>query len=453
MSVLQSIFSFIVAIAILVTIHEFGHFWVARKLGVKVLRFSVGFGKPLWSKIGADETEYQVAAIPLGGYVKMADEREGNVAEEDLPRAFNRQSVWKRFAIVAAGPIANFLFAIVAFACMYMVGVNGVKPIIGKVAEDSIAMQVGIQEDDLITSINGQAVVSWQTASITMVSQALETGVIEVATTGNNGSQDTHQIDLSDSRKLLGDEMLLDYLGIQPWRPTLDATIGALSPNGAATRAGIKTGDQVISAAGEQVADWSAYVDIIRASPDQEIEVVVRRESQTITLQVTPEGVVEQGTMVGKIGAGPKIDPNAYDRVRVKEKFGFFSSIGKGVEQTWNLTTLTVRVLTKLVTGQASTKNISGPISIAEYAGVSAAIGLAAFLGFLAMISVSLGILNLLPIPILDGGHLMFYLIEMIKGSPVSAAFEAAGQRLGIAMLGGLMFLAFYNDLSRLFTG
>ncbi len=452
MSVIQSVFYFIVAIAILVTIHEFGHFWVARKLGVKVLRFSVGFGKPLWSKVGADETEYQIAMIPLGGYVKMADEREGNVADEDLPRAFNRQSVWARFAIVAAGPLANFLFAIVAFACMYMVGVNGVKPMLGEMQPDSIAVQAGFEADDLITAINKKPVVSWQTASITMVSEALDTGVIEVDVTSKNGAQKTHRIDLSDSRKILGDEMLLDYLGIEPWRPTLAATIGALSPDGAATQAGIKSGDQVISADGQQVSDWMSLVDLIRAAPDREIEIVIRRDSQTFSMALTPRGVVEKGSMVGKIGAGPKVDASAYDSVRVKEKFGFFRSIGKGVQQTWSLTALTMRVLTKLVTGQASTKNISGPISIAEYAGVSAAIGVAAFLGFLAMISVSLGILNLLPIPILDGGHLFFYLIEMIKGSPVSAAVEAVGQRVGLAMLGGLMFLAFYNDLSRLFT-
>lgn len=452
MSVIQSIFSFIIAIAILVTIHEFGHFWVARKLGVKVLRFSVGFGKPLWSKVGADQTEYQVAMIPLGGYVKMADEREGNVADEDIPRAFNRQSVWTRFAIVAAGPLANFLFAIVAFACMYMVGVNGIKPMLGEMDPDSIAVQAGFQADDLITAINNKPVVSWQTASITMISEALDTGIIEVDVTRKNGVQKNHRIDLSDSRKILGDEMLLDYLGVQPWRPTLAATIGALSADGAAIQAGIKSGDQIISAGGQPISDWMGFVNVIRTAPDQEIELVIRRDSQTLSLPLSPRGIIEKGTMVGKIGAGPKVDPAAYDSIRVKEKFGFFSAIGKGVQQTWSLTALTMRVLTKLVTGQASTKNISGPISIAEYAGVSAAIGMAAFLGFLAMISVSLGILNLLPIPILDGGHLFFYLIEMIKGSPVSSAVEAVGQRVGLVMLGGLMFLAFYNDLSRLFT-
>lgn len=452
---LQKLLFFIVAISILVAIHEFGHFWVARKLGVKVLRFSIGFGKPLWQKISpVDGTEYQIAAIPLGGYVKMADEREGNVAAEDLPHAFNRQSVWKRIAIVAAGPIANFIFAVFAFSAMYLIGIDGLKPVIGQVAKDSIAMQVGFQEQDEITSVNGQSVVSWETAGIAIIEQALETGVVEVGTRSASGQEQSLQVDLSDSRNVLGDQNVLQYLGIEPWRPVFEATLGEIVPNGAAATAGLVSGDRIVSIDGVAIDRWRTLVDVVVARPNQTVDVEFERNGQNNVYSVVLGSASAAGKSVGRIGAGPKVDEKAYKEaiapMLVKEKFGLFSAIKNGANNTWRYTMLTLRFMGKLLTGQASTKNISGPLTIAEFAGESAAVGLSTFLSFLALISLSLGIINLLPIPVLDGGHLFFYMIEIVKGSPVSAAVEAVGQRLGLAMLGGLMFLAFYNDITRI---
>ncbi len=452
---LQKLLFFVIAISILVAIHEFGHFWVARKLGVKVLRFSVGFGKPLWRKVSpVDGTEYQVAAIPLGGYVKMADEREGNVANEDLPFAFNRQSVWKRIAIVAAGPIANFIFAVLAFSCMYAIGIDGLKPVIGQVAKDSIAEQVGFQELDEITSVNGRQVVSWETAGIAIIEQALEAGVVALGTRSATGEEKLRQVDLSDSRRVLGDQNVLQYLGIQPWRPVLEPTLGEILPQGAAAAAGLARGDRVLSIDGIAIDRWRGLVELVVARPDQTVAVEVERNGNREMFNVSLGSVAQGGKLAGRIGAGPLVDEKAYTLalapMRVKEKFGLFSSLKKGAQNTWRYTVLTLRFMGKLVVGQASPKNISGPLSIAEFAGESAAIGLPTFLSFLALISLSLGIINLLPIPVLDGGHLFFYMIEIVKGSPVSAAVEAVGQRLGLAMLGALMFLAFYNDITRI---
>lgn len=452
---LQKLLFFILAISILVAIHEFGHFWVARKLGVKVLRFSVGFGKPLWRKVSpVDGTEYQVAAIPLGGYVKMADEREGNVAKEDLPYAFNRQNVWKRIAIVAAGPIANFIFAIFAFACMYTIGIDGMKPVIGQVAKDSIAMEVGFQERDEILTVNGQQVVSWQAAGLTIIEQALQSGMVNLTVRTESGQEKLLQVDLSDSRNVLGDQNVLQYLGIQQWYPLLKPTLGKLVPNGPAAMAGLASGDKILSIDGIAIDRWRTLVEVVVARPGKTVEVEFDRNGKNNVISVSLDAVTAGNRSTGKIGASAQRDEKAFREaiapMMIKEKFGLIKSLKSGVRDTWRFSVLTLRFMAKLVTGQASPKNISGPLSIAEFAGESAAIGLATFLSFLALISLSLGIINLLPIPVLDGGHLFFYLIEIVKGSPVSAAVEALGQRVGLAMLGGLMFLAFYNDITRI---
>lgn len=454
MGVLHNLLFFIVAIGVLVTIHEFGHFWVARKLGVKVLCFSVGFGKPIWSRRSTtDGVVYQIAAIPLGGYVKMADERESEVEAGDLDRAFNRQSVWKRFAIVAAGPLANFLFAIVAYALMYMVGINGIKPVIGDVAEASPAYIAGMRGEQQILKVGNESVKSWQGAGMAMIQQALKDSRVDLLTTDSTGREQLYSIPMTDSREYLGDQQLLDILGIEPWRPILEPVIGRVEDGRVAQGAGLQAGDRIVAVDGQTVETWERWVELIAANPRSRLEVQLQRGSERLTIDLVPERVKRGDANIGYIGAGAQVEPGAYDHMRVVERSGPIRALGQGVVETGKLTGLTLRVLWKLVTGRASPKNISGPISIAEYAGLTAAIGLAAFLGFLAMISVSLGILNLLPIPVLDGGHLFYYLIEIIKGSPVSAATEAAGQRLGLLLLAGLMFLAFYNDLTRVFTG
>lgn len=452
MGILINILAFIVAIAILVAIHEFGHFWVAKKMGVKVLRYSIGFGRPLWKRQASpDDTEYVVAAIPLGGYVKMLDEREGEVAEHERDQAFNRKPVSKRFAIVAAGPVFNFLFAIAAYALMYMVGVSGMKPVIGEVEPGSMAAEAGLMADMQIKQVNGVAVESWEIAAMALIGEALDSGQIELQTQSDRG-QRTHRLDLSDTRQLLGsgDSDFLDVIGIKPWRPALPAKFGKILRNSPAQEAGVQSGDEIIEADGQKFSNWDAWVVFVRAKPDRTINLIVLRDGKKQTVQLHPEAVEAEGGIIGRIGAAPHVDREMYKDMAVNVRYGPVEAFTQGVKKTWNMSALILRVLWKMVTGEASVKNISGPLTIAEFAGVSAMVGVSAFLGFLALISVSLGVMNLLPVPVLDGGHLFFYLIEMVKGSPVSEVTEAIGQRIGFALLGGLMFLAFYNDITRL---
>lgn len=460
-SVLISILSFIVAVSIIVTIHEFGHFIVARLLGVRVLRFSVGFGKPLLSYFSNKSgVEYVLAAIPLGGYVKMLDEREVEVAPEERDFAFNQQPVASRFAIVAAGPVFNFIFAVVAYLCMYLVGVQGMRPEIGQVAPDSVAYEAGLATGDEILQINDQPVSTWEETNIHFINEALDTGIIRVRKRDKNNYVSDINLDLSDTKTLLGEGNVLDKIGVQPWRPIAEPVLGEIVPDGPAYLQGLQTGDRILSADGERVKDWGHWVEIIQTHPEQKINIQLLRDSVEISLELVPERVREGGKELGKIGVGPWIAYNEEEKQRVREqleqrqvtvRYGFGKSFVKGIVKTLDMTVLTVKLLGRLIIGEASLKNISGPISIAEYAGISAQLGLATFLSTLAIISISIGILNLLPIPILDGGHLMYYLVEIIKGSPVSETIQIVGQKVGIFLLAGLMTLAFYNDFQRLF--
>ena len=453
MSFITSLLAFLVAIAVLVAIHEFGHYWVAKKLGVKILKFSIGFGKPLWKRVGeADKTEYIVAAIPLGGYVKMLDEREGEVAEADLPRAFNRQPVSSRIAIVAAGPLFNFLFAIVAYALMYMVGVNDFKPVIGEVFPDSIAAQAGVSADDVIETVNGRESPGWESATLTLINEALDSGQVVLGMRDANGKMVERSLDLSNSSRLLGEGDVLKNIGIKPWRPQVAPVFDELIDSGSAARSGLKSGDQVVEIDGQAIHLWEEMVEHVKASPGKPLKMSIDRKGKRLDFVVTPDSVEQENEQIGRIGVTPKVDQAQFDAMRVNVRYGIVESFTRGVDRTWNVSVLTLRVLWKMVTGQASLKNISGPLTIAEFAGVSALIGVAAFLSFLGLVSVSLGVLNLLPVPVLDGGHLLFYFIEIIKGSPLSEGAEAFGQRIGLTLLGGLMFVAFYNDITRLFT-
>jgi len=453
MSFITSLLAFLVAIAVLVAIHEFGHYWVAKKLGVKILKFSIGFGKPLWKRVGeADKTEYIVAAIPLGGYVKMLDEREGEVAEADLPRAFNRQPVSSRIAIVAAGPLFNFLFAIVAYALMYMVGVNDFKPVIGEVFPDSIAAEAGVSADDVIETVNGRESPGWESATLTLINEALDSGQVVLGMRDANGKMVERSLNLSDSSRLLGEGDVLKNIGIKPWRPQVAPVFDELIDSGSAARSGLKSGDQVVEIDGQAIPLWEEMVEHVKASPGKPLKMSIDRKGKRLDFVVTPDSVEQENEQIGRIGVTPKVDHAQFDAMRVNVRYGIVESFTRGVDRTWNVSVLTLRVLWKMVTGQASLKNISGPLTIAEFAGVSALIGVAAFLSFLGLVSVSLGVLNLLPVPVLDGGHLLFYFIEIIKGSPLSEGAEAFGQRIGLTLLGGLMFVAFYNDITRLFT-
>jgi len=451
---ITSALAFVVAIGILVTIHEFGHYWVARLCGVKVLRFSVGFGRPLWlKKAGEDQIEYVLAAIPLGGYVKMLDEREGDVDESEKHRAFNRQSVSKRFAIVVAGPAFNFIFAIVAYSLMYLNGVSGLKPFIGNIQPESVAAQADLREKDLIISINGVGTPSWEKARFQLLQQSVDNSLLTLEVQGSDYQIREVALDIRD-QAVLEDEGtdVLELLGFSMWRPQLPPKIDEVVAGGAAEAAGIKAGDLIQSLNGQSIKNVRQWVDTIRAHPLETLDLVVLRDGYKKRLLLTPDTKQDKDETIGYIGVKNVvvIPEQIRQEMRTIEKYGLGEAVTESVKKTWQMSVLTLKVLGKLVIGEASLKNLSGPITIAKYAGLSASIGAEQFFSFLAIISISLGVLNLLPIPMLDGGHLMYYLVEIIKGSPVSEAVESFGQRIGMAVLLLLMTIAIYNDLLRL---
>jgi len=450
-NILFSLLAFIVAIGVLVTVHEFGHFWVARRLGVKVLRFSIGFGKPIWMRtFGADQTELVVAALPLGGYVKMLDEREGEVPEAELPRAFNRKPVATRIAVVIAGPAFNFIFAVLAYWLMFVSGVPGVKPIVGDVVPSSYAAAAGFHAGDEIVAIDEAATPTWESTILALLDANLD-GRQSVHITVVDAQQHERQLqaEFTDPDGLLQKGGVLENFGLNPWRPP--AIIDRLVAGGAGERSGLQAGDRVVQADATAINNWEQWVDYVRERPGEQIALQVMRQGAVTELAITPERATDKGSEIGRIGAYVRLpDENERATMRVEVRYGPLEALPAALGKTRDVTTLTLRTLWKMVTGKASVENLSGPISIAKYAGQSAAIGLATFLGFLGIVSVSLGVLNLLPVPVLDGGHLLYYLVEMVKGSPVSEAVQLAGQKIGITLLLALMSLAFYNDIVRL---
>jgi regulator of sigma E protease len=455
MALLTTIVAFIVALGCLIIVHEFGHYIVARLCNVKVLRFAVGFGKPIWSRtLGRDGTEWVIAAFPLGGYVKMVDEREGTVAPQDLPRAFNRQSVGRRFAIVLAGPVANFLLAILLYWVLFVHGVPGIKPLVGEVPAGAPAAIAGFAPGDTLEKVGGEPVRTWQDARWLLLQKAVQKAEVPIDVRTAAGANATRVLDLSRLTAADLDSDFLRTLGLNSYRPPLKPVIGALVSGGPAERSGLKSGDEVVSLNNEPVATWEQVVAYVRRHPGESLVMEVRRGDARIpAIAVTPNGITENGTRIGRIGAGPKVDPAAFKDLMVDVRYGPVESIGKAVHKTWDTSAFSLKMLGKMLVGEVSLKNLSGPITIADYAGQSAQNGWISYLLFIALISISLGVLNLLPVPLLDGGHLMYYVLEIFKGRPVSDKAIEVGQQVGMALLFVLMAFAIYNDINRLISG
>jgi regulator of sigma E protease len=450
MSVLHTVVWFLVAIGILVVAHEFGHYLAARLAGVKVLRFSIGFGKPLVSRrLGRDQTEWTLAALPLGGYVKMLDEREGEVPAAEAHRSFNRATVWRRIGIVAAGPVANFLLAIVFYWALFLHGMPAMKPLIGEPPAGTPAAHAGLVAGDEIRRVNGNETPSFQNLRLNL----LRAGVASEALTLDLADGRSVQLDASkiDTENLERD--VLRPLGIVRYDPAIEPVIGTVLPGGAAARAGVQPGDRLIAANGEAVTSWQDWVQLVRAHPAQALRIEYLRQGQRGELTVVPDTVDEAGQRIGKIGAGPEVDESVMATLMTEVRYGPIDALWQGAVKTWDMSVFTLEMMGRMVLGQVSWKNLSGPLTIADYAGQSATLGWISFVGFLALVSVSLGVLNLLPIPLLDGGHLMYYVAEVLTGRPVSERTMEIGSRIGMLLLLLLMSFALFNDLQRLIGG
>ena len=451
MNIIQIVLATLVTLGILVTIHEYGHFWVARRCGVKVLRFSVGFGRALYSWRDRHGTEFVLAAIPLGGYVKMLDEREGDVAPEDAKYAFNRQSVGKRIAVVVAGPLANFLFAIVAYWLLFVVGVNTVVPVIGDVKPDSMAARAGLQKGQEITAVGDVKTPTWQAINIQLLGYIGDSGELLLTTRALNGEIEQRSTLLLDNW-LRGVEQPdpLEDMGVKPYVPPIPPIVGQVLEQSAGERAGLKAQDKITTLDGDAIDEWQTFVAKIKAHPQQPVLLGVERDNQSLLITVTPDAKqLETGEVVGYLGVGAK----AFEwpaEMRRDIKYSVFSAWAPALGRTWEMSALTLASLKKMLVGMISIKNLSGPITIAKVAGASVDKGIEPFLNFLAYLSISLGLINILPIPVLDGGHLMYYLVELVRGRPVSEKVQMMGLRIGMSIIMALMLLALYNDLARL---
>ncbi len=442
--------SFVVALGVLVTVHEYGHFWVARKNGVKVERFSVGFGRAIWRKNAADGTEYVLAMIPLGGYVKMLDERVDNVLPADKDKTFNSKSVYQRIAIVGAGPLANFIFALFALYLMFLIGVPSVKPIIGEVTPNSIADAAGLEANTEIISVGGKSTRDWQEVNLALIAQIGNKNIEVKAKSNDSQYIKSFNLNTIDWRFSPEKTPALTSLGITPFRPKIHNELAAVAIDSPAEKSGLLVGDELIAINGIKTEDWQAFAKLIKRYPGKEVLITLKRGKQTLSLPLIPNSVEQGGEIVGYIGVGPKIEPMP-KAMLIELTYGPLDAIVESAQRTWDLTSLTFGMIGKLITGDVSVKNLSGPIGIAQGAGSSAGHGFVYFLGFLALISINLGIINLLPLPVLDGGHLLYYLIELFTGKEVPENIQEAGFKFGALALLMLMAIGLMNDFSRVF--
>ena len=452
MALLQTLFYTFLALGILVTIHEFGHFWVARRCGVKVERFSIGFGKPLLRWRDSQDTEFVLAMLPLGGYVKMLDEREGNVSESDRSYAFNTKTVWQRMAIVIAGPMANFLFAIVAFWVVFLSGERQLAPIVGGVEVGSLAEQAGFQPGMEIVAIEGVPVSSWRGMSRQLFDYVGTTGDIPFIIIDNESSvQRLLPVSVSSWLRESEEAMPLRELGISPPYDLESLTLAAVSDDGAGYRAGLRAGDQLMAINGETIDDVGRFIEMIAGSAGSVVRLQIQRDEVRMVLETIPESTEREGQMVGQLGVQLASAGKFPAEVMRKVEYSLISAIPRSINETWTSSVFILKSIVKLVTGDLSPKNVSGIIQITKVAGDAGRSGIDNFIRFVAILSIMLGVMNLLPIPVLDGGHLMYYIIEIIKGSPVSDRFQQMGYQAGFTMLIGLMLFATYNDVMRIF--
>ena len=444
--------SFLVTVGVLVVVHEFGHYLAARAMDVKILRFNIGFGKPLLVlRRGADRTEWVVAALPLGGYVKMLDEREGDVAEHEKPRAFNNKSVAARIFIVLAGPAANFLLALVFYWVLFVAGMPGDKPVLGQPPANTPAAAAGLVEGDMVVSVADEPVITWGDVRWQLLKQAVKHEPTMLEVQSRQGTHASRRLDLSGITRDDLDQDLLGKIGMRPIRVPMAARLGNVLAGRPGDVAGLKPGDLVLAVDGKPVATWDDFTRLVRENGGSALALDIDRGGQRLRISVTPE--LRNGVRQLGIELSQEEFKAAYAPYATTVRFGPVEAVGQATRKVWDLSVFSVKMLGRMVTGDVSWKNLSGPITIADYAGQSARLGWITSLGFLALVSVSLGVLNLLPIPLLDGGHLVYYFAEIVKGTPVSERTMEIGQRFGLALLLGLTFFAFYNDINRLFTG
>jgi len=456
MVLLTSLAAFVVALGCLIVVHEFGHFAVARACGVRVLRFSVGFGRPLWSKrYGSDATEWVIAAFPLGGYVKMLDEREGPVARAELARAFNRQSVWRRVAIVVAGPAANFALAIALYWVLFVYGVPGIRPEISEPPPGTPAQAAGFAAGDVLVSIGHERVISWQDVRWILLQHAVRKSAVTIQVRDKPGNPGTRKLDMSRLTPADLDSDFMRTLGLVRFQVLAPPEVRRVNPDGAALRAGLKPDDQILAIGNSRIESVEQAIAAIQRNPGKTLLFDIRRGERVLSaVPVTPDTHVEKdGRKIGRINAELGNNREAFSSYLVQARYGPVDGLIQAINQTWDTSVFSLTMLGKMIVGDVSLKNLSGPITIADYAGQSAQSGAASYLLFLALISISLGVLNLLPIPLLDGGHLMYYAIEILQGRPLSDRAIEIGQHVGLALLVVLMAFALYNDIHRLIGG